>query len=312
MFHTIVVLMTQWARPRGRVGQGLWALVVLGPQTCGVRAIQESEGKARASLNASEPASVAASFVCCAVCSGTAFAIKKNKGHAPDDKAGPDRVSQQKEYQAMKTKTAAKTTAAKTTAAKTTAAKTTAAAVANTATGVKAISPATAVAPAAPAKTTKPKTEAAIAREARITAIMAEQSLNKAQATAKYALEKAEAGVARAQYLLEHPEEAKKSKKAKVSAEPIWVEQKDEKGNTELKDRNLFPIAITCSCGEVRYVTASGAREVTQCKPCARKARRARRAGVTKNKTRNLKAIVADAIAQNLFPAAFLKKHGLA
>jgi hypothetical protein len=111
------------------------------------------------------------------------------------------------------------------------------------------------------------------------------------------------------------PKAPKEPKAPKVKPEPVMVAQLDEHGKMEMVDANVFMHEIHCSypgCTEVRHVTLSGLKEATMCKPHARKERRARRVERLKDKARNNKAIVEDALKQGLFPAAFLKKHGLA
>lgn len=75
------------------------------------------------------------------------------------------------------------------------------------------------------------------------------------------------------------PKEAKvpKVKAVKEPLVPVMVEQKDEKGNVEQVDFNLYKNIITCiDCGELRYVKDADRHQVTRCKPHARKARRQR------------------------------------
>lgn len=75
------------------------------------------------------------------------------------------------------------------------------------------------------------------------------------------------------------PKEAKvpKVKAVKEPLVPVMVEQKDEKGNVEQVDFNLYKNIITCvDCGELRYVKDADRHQVTRCKLHARKARRQR------------------------------------
>lgn len=110
------------------------------------------------------------------------------------------------------------------------------------------------------------------------------------------------------------PPKVKKEKPAPEPKEPAWVTQLDEHGNEETVDMNKFPIPIQCcvdGCDQVRYTTASGALNVTMCKPHARKFRRKRRVLVKRDQAKKYKAIIADALKFGLFPDKFKKKHGL-
>jgi len=103
-------------------------------------------------------------------------------------------------------------------------------------------------------------------------------------------------------------------KKAKAEREPDWVTQLDEHGNPETVDRNVFQFEVKCchpGCTESRWVTLSGLREVTMCKPHARKTRRARRLERVKDRNANYKTVVEAALELGLFPEDFMKKHGL-
>lgn len=103
-----------------------------------------------------------------------------------------------------------------------------------------------------------------------------------------------------------------KKKKSKEPMEPVMVEQLNEKGEIELIDQNKFPFAVTCEdCGSVRYVNAAGLKTVTKCKRCAAKGRRKGQSKVRREKAKKYAAVVKDALAQNLFPDKFMKKHGL-
>lgn len=68
-----------------------------------------------------------------------------------------------------------------------------------------------------------------------------------------------------------------KVKEPKPVLEPNFVEQKDDKGNPEVVDFNVYKNIITCvDCGEIRYVKDSDRHQVTRCKLHAKKARRKR------------------------------------
>lgn len=113
----------------------------------------------------------------------------------------------------------------------------------------------------------------------------------------------------------EKPAKAPKTPKEKPEPkEPVWVEQLDERGNVEKVDMNKFPIPIACcidDCDNIRYVNASGALQVTMCKPHARKMRRKRRLVANKAKSKKYGEIIQDALKQGLFPDKFKKKYGL-
>jgi hypothetical protein len=149
--------------------------------------------------------------------------------------------------------------------------------------------------------------------EARIAA-----AKEKAEAVVKARLEK-ETAKAEAKEKREKEAADRKAAKeaavlAKATKEPDRVTQLDEHGNPETVDRNVFRFEVKCShpgCTESRWVTLSGLREVTMCKPHARKTRRARRLERVKDRNANYKTIVEAAVEQGLFPADFMKKHGL-
>lgn len=102
------------------------------------------------------------------------------------------------------------------------------------------------------------------------------------------------------------------AKPARVEKEPVWTEQKDEHGNTELVDKTKNEHQIVCEdCGDIRWVTTSQLHEVTRCKPCARKVRRQRRAKRVAQRTKDFRAIVQEALELGLFPESFRKEHGL-
>ena len=165
--------------------------------------------------------------------------------------------------------------------------------------------------------TTKPAPAAAPAlSEDQAAAILLAQTKNDeakaAVAAAKQAKADAAATLKAAREAAKTEREAAKA--AKKNLAPVWATQKDEKGNDEQVDRNKAPFEVQCACEgctEIRFVSLSGLKEVTMCKPHARKARRARRVERLKARAKDNKAIVADAIAQGLFPEAFLTKWGL-
>jgi hypothetical protein len=137
----------------------------------------------------------------------------------------------------------------------------------------------------------------------------------KAKAKATAAAAKAKEKEAKAAEMAKKKEERAKAKAEKDAAkikDPEWVEQLDEKGNTELVDKNKFPFEVACSvCGSIRYVNQSGLLMVDKCKMHARKERRKRRMEKVRAKMKNYKAIVTDALAAKLFPAPFMKKYNL-
>lgn len=104
-------------------------------------------------------------------------------------------------------------------------------------------------------------------------------------------------------------EAEKEEKKNRV---PVMVTQKDEKGNEEQVDSNLFPVVIVCAdCGEIRYVTKSQAHEVVRCKPCAKQYKRRKTAAKRKERVKGYKEVVEAAMLLNLFPDDFKAKWGL-
>lgn len=106
--------------------------------------------------------------------------------------------------------------------------------------------------------------------------------------------------------------ERKQEKEAKAAKEPDLVEQENERGETELVDRNKNPHELVCpECGKIRWLTLSQTHEVTHCKPCARKLRRKRRIGRVRESHKNHRAIVEEAIKQGLFPQSFRDKWGI-
>ena len=166
---------------------------------------------------------------------------------------------------------------------------------------------------------TNKKEEEAMKRREDEAAARIAAAREKAEAMVKARLEKekekAEAKAKREKEAAERKAAKEAEKEAKANKEPDWVSQLDEHGNPELVDRNVFKYEVKCShpgCNEVRWVTLSGLKEVTMCKPHARKTRRARRLERVKDRNRNYKAMVEEAVELGLFPAEFLKKHGLA
>lgn len=139
----------------------------------------------------------------------------------------------------------------------------------------------------------------------------------KAKAKAEKEIEKAKAKAEKEKAAAAKKAEREKAKAEREAAkhkEPEWVEQLDEKGNTEKVDMNKFPFPVTCAvpgCGQVRYVNQSGLLLVTMCKPHARKERRKRRMAKVRAKAQNAKVIVKDALDQGLFPDKFRKKYGI-
>ena len=106
----------------------------------------------------------------------------------------------------------------------------------------------------------------------------------------------------------------KAEKEAKKNRVPDLVEQLDDRGRPEQVDRNVFKFEVKCAhpgCTEIRYVTLSGLREVTMCKPHARKTRRVRRVEKKKGQVKQYKAIVEAALKLGLFPQTFMEDHGL-
>lgn len=136
----------------------------------------------------------------------------------------------------------------------------------------------------------------------------------RAEETARKLEEKAKAKKEREEAAAKAKAEREAAKEAKANREPDWVTQLDEHGVPEQVDRNVFKYEIVCAhpgCTEHRWVTLSGLRETTMCKPHARKTRRSRRVERLKDRARNHKAIVEEAIELGLFPQEFLEKHGL-
>lgn len=65
------------------------------------------------------------------------------------------------------------------------------------------------------------------------------------------------------------------AKAVKEPKEPVMVEQKDERGEVEQVDFNVYSNPITCiDCGEIRYVKNSDRHQVVRCKLHARRFRR--------------------------------------
>lgn len=188
----------------------------------------------------------------------------------------------------------------------------------NTAAQAKAIDQLTAAtvaktAEAAARKVEEAKGQMAKAQE-KAAKIMADAKARAEKLAAKVT-EKAAAKEIRGAEALQKRAEKADAKEAKKNRIPVLVTQLDEHGQTEQVDKNVFQFEVKCThpgCSEIRFVTLSGLREATMCKPHARKARKARRVERLKNRAQNHKAIVEDAIAQGLFPKAFLTKYGLA
>lgn len=160
-------------------------------------------------------------------------------------------------------------------------------------------------------------TEAKAAEVAAAVAAKPETDLERKKREYQEAREKAKAAMAEAKAAsAKAREEAKiareEAKKEKVERVPDMVEQVDEHGNPEMVDKNKFPFEIACSvCGRSRWVTKSGLHEVTMCKEHARKERRKRVMKGRKERMKEAKLIVEEAITLGLFPQEFLDKWGL-
>jgi len=186
-------------------------------------------------------------------------------------------------------------------------------------TGTTATATATATAPKAKNPATKERMKVT-AREAAKAKVEADKAKEIAREAAKAkaadkARVKEEAKAKRETEAAERKAAKEAAALAKANKEPDWVTQLDEHGIPEQVDRNVFQFEVKCACPdctEVRWVTLSGLREVTMCKPHARKTRRNRRVERVKDRSRNHKAIVEEAMELGLFPVEFMAKYGLA
>jgi hypothetical protein len=85
----------------------------------------------------------------------------------------------------------------------------------------------------------------------------------------------------------------------RVKREPVWVEQKNAKGQTELVDKNLHPNELICpECGETRWVANGDLHQVTHCKPCTKRARKAKRNARARERRAELKAVREEYVAE--------------
>lgn len=65
--------------------------------------------------------------------------------------------------------------------------------------------------------------------------------------------------------------------KAEAAVEEAMVEQLGYRGEVERVDTRLYKNRVVCKCGNVRWVKNSDMFQVTKCKPCTLRERRARR-----------------------------------
>jgi len=102
----------------------------------------------------------------------------------------------------------------------------------------------------------------------------------------------------------------KKAKKAK--ADPIWVEQKNEKGEGEVVDSTTHSVLITCAkCGGDRYIRPYDL--IYLCKPCSRSERRHRRIKRMKDRNNNAMAALKELVADGIITKEWLiEKHSVA
>ena len=124
---------------------------------------------------------------------------------------------------------------------------------------------------------------------------------------------KLEAKAARLKAKLEARSTEPKVKKAKkAKADPIWVEQKNEKGEEEVVDSTTHSVLITCAkCGGDRYIRPYDL--IYLCKPCSRGERRHRRIKRMKDRNNNAMAALKELVADGIITKEWLiEKHSIA